>query len=402
VEAEIMPEVEAEIRPQLIAETTPQPEVVTPEPVVAEVETFEPVADSSVDESSRVVLSEPTPDVFQHAEPVAEPEPMIAATPEPVEPTPEVAVVIKPAPADVVVMDDVAQQMFDAGQADAVETLERETVARTTTPTSDAKPAELTLPRRVAKPETSSPESDVNVYAIAGGAIGLLVVAVLGVRMFRKRAIPADVDLPSFDDDVFDATPIEAAEESDAADEIDFGTAEEEVVVAEQEQDSDDTRIPAEGFAMNDEATAGNDLPVSVENTAAYSLSEVAAQNTEPETGFFNEDSEGEKIMDLDATDLPANREELSTPPMAVATGDTDVAALVQGLVGRLEGLESRLTESDEARERLERQVAAQSEELRVQRAAIARTQRALRSLSRSEEDQATEPALREPSTPNT
>ena len=49
------------------------------------------------------------------------------------------------------------------------------------------------------------------------------------------------------------------------------------------------------------------------------------------------------------------------------------------------------------ARERLERQVAAQSEELRVQRAAIARTQRALRSLSRSEEEQATEPALREP-----
>ena len=40
---------------------------------------------------------------------------------------------------------------------------------------------------------------------------------------------------------------------------------------------------------------------------------------------------------------------------------------------------------------------AAQSEELRVQRAAIARTQRALRSLSRSEEEQATEPALREP-----
>ena len=36
------------------------------------------------------------------------------------------------------------------------------------------------------------------------------------------------------------------------------------------------------------------------------------------------------------------------------------------------------------------------AEELRVQRAAIARTQRALRSMSRSEDDQATEPALRE------
>jgi hypothetical protein len=44
--------------------------------------------------------------------------------------------------------------------------------------------------------------------------------------------------------------------------------------------------------------------------------------------------------------------------------------------------------------------VAAQSEELRVQRAAIARTQRALRSLNRSEEEQATEPALRDPEKP--
>jgi hypothetical protein len=64
----------------------------------------------------------------------------------------------------------------------------------------------------------------------------------------------------------------------------------------------------------------------------------------------------------------------------------------------RMAHLESRLDESVAARERLERQVAAQSEELRVQRAAIARTQRALRGLSRSDEEQATEPALRDPS----
>ncbi len=43
-------------------------------------------------------------------------------------------------------------------------------------------------------------------------------------------------------------------------------------------------------------------------------------------------------------------------------------------------------------------EVAAQAEELRVQRAAIARTQRALRSLNRPAEEQATEPALRDPS----
>ncbi|MBW2665593.1 MAG: hypothetical protein JRE13_04815 [Deltaproteobacteria bacterium] len=62
--------------------------------------------------------------------------------------------------------------------------------------------------------------------------------------------------------------------------------------------------------------------------------------------------------------------------------------------------MEARLDESNEARERLERQVETQAEELRVQRAAIARTQRAVRSLNRPDEDQATEPALRDPSTP--
>ena len=49
--------------------------------------------------------------------------------------------------------------------------------------------------------------------------------------------------------------------------------------------------------------------------------------------------------------------------------------------------------------------VAAQTEELRVQRAAIARTQRAVRNLARPEDevgaDEPTEPALRDPNQPN-
>ena len=60
----------------------------------------------------------------------------------------------------------------------------------------------------------------------------------------------------------------------------------------------------------------------------------------------------------------------------------------------------TRIDELVDARDRLERQVAAQTEELRVQRAAIARTQRAVRNLARPEdagEEEATEPALRDP-----
>ena len=104
--------------------------------------------------------------------------------------------------------------------------------------------------------------------------------------------------------------------------------------------------------------------------------------------------------MDLEVNDLPAQQDEFSAPPPVAAAADSDVTQLVRELASRLSGLETRLEESNDARERLERQVAAQSEELRVQRAAIARTQRALRSLSRSEEEQATEPALRDPNKP--
>ena len=68
----------------------------------------------------------------------------------------------------------------------------------------------------------------------------------------------------------------------------------------------------------------------------------------------------------------------------------------------RVESLEGRIDELVDARDRLERQVAAQTEELRVQRAAIARTQRAVRNIGRPEdgeggEQEATEPAVRNP-----
>ena len=82
--------------------------------------------------------------------------------------------------------------------------------------------------------------------------------------------------------------------------------------------------------------------------------------------------------------------EGLSAAPPAVVEMSPDFEA-------RVADLESRLEEARDARERLERQVAAQTEELRVQRAAIARTQRAVRNLNRNGEEAPTEPALRDP-----
>jgi hypothetical protein len=74
-----------------------------------------------------------------------------------------------------------------------------------------------------------------------------------------------------------------------------------------------------------------------------------------------------------------------------IATGGLNMAELER----RLALLEQRLEEVIDAKDRLERQVSAQTEELRVQRAAIARTQRVLRTVVRPEDDQASEPVLK-------
>ncbi len=86
--------------------------------------------------------------------------------------------------------------------------------------------------------------------------------------------------------------------------------------------------------------------------------------------------------------------------PISGAGPDGDTARMLQEFEQRMSSLEARLDEVSEAKERLERQVAAQTEELRVQRAAIARTQRALRNMNRPNDESPTEPALRDPNRP--
>ncbi len=88
--------------------------------------------------------------------------------------------------------------------------------------------------------------------------------------------------------------------------------------------------------------------------------------------------------------------------PSAMGAGmPEEFQQMMAEMTRRMEALESRCDELVDARDRLERQVAAQTEELRVQRAAIARTQRAVRNLGRGEGepegDEPTEPALRDP-----
>jgi len=98
----------------------------------------------------------------------------------------------------------------------------------------------------------------------------------------------------------------------------------------------------------------------------------------------------GESLFDVEADVLnaiPKDEERPLRPPPADAdSGDEGER--------RIAHLERRIEELVDARERLERQVSAQTEELRVQRAAIARTQRVLRTLT-PRDDEPSEPVVR-------
>ena len=104
------------------------------------------------------------------------------------------------------------------------------------------------------------------------------------------------------------------------------------------------------------------------------------------------EESEtGESVFDVEPEALVPAREEVPTLRTPASTGlDAEDEA-----ERRIAHLEKRIEELAEAKDRVERQVAAQTEELRVQRAAIARTQRVLRSIAPKTDDEPSEPLVR-------
>jgi hypothetical protein len=68
------------------------------------------------------------------------------------------------------------------------------------------------------------------------------------------------------------------------------------------------------------------------------------------------------------------------------SAGPTEITRLLQEIERRLRHLEVRIEELADGGERIDRQLGSQGEELRVQRAAIARAQRVLRALSRPDD----------------
>jgi hypothetical protein len=207
----------------------------------------------------------------------------------------------------------------------------------------------------------SAPESGGPDWVLVGGiaaGVGALFIAFFVWN--RRRALPNDVDVSALAEDAA----------GDAASE-------------------------PQGFVLRIEETT---------ITGPYLHEPETTTQAEPETaaGLFDDDSDKESnAMDLETPDLPQEHTASEMPTQVGVTADAsggDVARMLREFESRLVKLETQLDEATDARERLERQVTAQAEELRVQRAAIARTQRALRGMDRGASEQATEPAIREPS----
>lgn len=230
-------------------------------------------------------------------------------------------------------------------------------------------------PRPMVAKSTPDEEGGWLTWALAGGAVLLLAG---GAFFFMKRRGGAS-DGDEWDDE----------EDGDA---IGFGSSSAEAANPFATPDEEQTVL---GGADDETLVAG--MMDGDETTV------VAVPDEEKESESVVFDSEENEMDDMEVISREQVNESLGSPAMPPVAGGAsdDVQAMFAEMTRRMEALESRCDELVDARDRLERQVAAQTEELRVQRAAIARTQRAVRNLGRGEEEvseqEATEPALREP-----
>jgi hypothetical protein len=294
----------------------------------------------------------PTPTAEQPAPPAPEPEsvsdvPSEAAPAEPVTPVAE------------------ETEAVDRGEAGAVPAMSepdpsavlaaREAVKKPV----PAAPKPANLPRRVVVPPPPVVESGLldrlpapfnRPLVLAGIAAALIFV--IAIVALRRRGAAAD-DEP--------ITPFAAGEPF---------SVDEQPGVAEEPEGAEES----EAVEQPDVAEADRDLPARPGEAGE-------------ETSLFDQPVETVEALDEQQSEEPVVEDRDEFPVVSPAVEPTPSPELVQ----RLAQLEERLEEMIDEKDRLGRQVAAQTEELRVQRAAIARTQRVLRDLARPG-DEATEP----------
>lgn len=410
-------------------EPAPEPEVAkppapkpAPAPVVAKKPAPKPVAKKPAPVVAKKPAPEPAPEPVVEKPPAPAPKPVVAKTP-----APEVAKPAKPAakpaveePSEAPVADATPEAAPDAEPlevADAEPTAPSPVAPKPVAPkpVQPKKAAPKPVAPKTAKAPAPAPSSEggwwSNPLVLAAGA-GVLLCLVGFFLMRRRRPLPNDLDVMAI------------ADESSTGDD-DSATAH-DTLLGSAPSFGGDSEMPGAASAESGSGTLDglfDDEPATDSRTTEpAAMPEPAAPVSEPASAgsemdsLFETDVEtvavdpneattmGDPTMNQGMSDLPADPDRMDSPPpapvaAAPAGADSDVLRVVHELERRMAQLEGKLEEANEARERLERQVAAQSEELRVQRAAIARTQRALRTMSRGDEDKATEPALRDSDT---
>ena len=223
------------------------------------------------------------------------------------------------------------------------------------------------------------------IIAVAGLAI--VLVAWIMIRRRRGRVSVAATAPSEVDRDEADAethNPFAVLEPSPEE--------QSHILAAKMESDSDDMSAVMDedmGEVMGD--------AIGADGSPEEADSEQALFDQLPLDGSLAEESApGPEIVEpaplglspLDEPVIELN-EPVSSPPPAESGVEAaaEAISLVRGLEERVASLQGRLEDAVESRERIERQMAAQNEELRVQRAAIARTQRAVRNIARSDEE---------------
>ncbi len=207
-----------------------------------------------------------------------------------------------------------------------------------------------------------APFDDARVLLAAAAALVVLLILFATIRMRRRAAGVRAPEFPPFEEE-----------------------SEEPVVEARAEEDLGALAVPqAQEFG-------GEGRPTGAASSSIF------------DTGYDVEPADGAASPHYGSG--PATQRSLgasATLPSAAAplrAAGIEPERREEELERRVAHLEKRLDEVAEAKDRLERQLSTQNEELRVQRAAIARTQRVLRNLSQPG-DAATEPALKGPTPP--
>jgi outer membrane biosynthesis protein TonB len=170
----------------------------------------------------------------------------------------------------------------------------------------------------------------------------------------------------------------------------------------DEEEEEESTSASSNPFAELTGGSASLASGMTRSGTSPARSAEKVADKPEkkPSESLLFDDAEEKTMEGMEVISRAQVNESLGGAMPMMGAGSDELTQMFREMQRRVAALEGRIDELVDARDRLERQVAAQTEELRVQRAAIARTQRAVRNLARPEEgsdDEPTEPALREP-----